>query len=157
MMENSFISPAKRSVDEIIARFQGVKGGLLPALHGIDAEYRAIPEQALVKLAQAFDIPVSQVYGAATFYAKFAVGKRGRNIIRFCESAPCHIAGAAELIAAMEKHLGVKIGETTGDGKFTLELTQCVGACHSAPVFTINEQPYFDVTADMIPDILARF
>jgi len=150
-------SCTNRPLDEIIAEFKGVKDGLLPALHAIDAEYRAIPEEALVKLSQALSIPISQVYGVASFYAKFAVGQRGKNIIRFCESAPCHIAGAADLIAAIEKYLGIKIGETTADGKFTLEYTECVGMCQSAPVFTINEQPYINVTIKEIPEILSRF
>ncbi len=146
-----------RPIDQIIAEFKDVKGGLLPALHAIDDEYRAIPQEALVKLSQVLNIPVAQVYGVATFYAKFAVGQRGRNIIRFCESAPCHIAGAAKLIADMEDQLGIKVGETTLDGKFTLEFCQCVGMCQSAPVFTINQQPYYNVLTDEIPEILARF
>ena len=146
----------KKSIDEIIAQFKETEGGLIPALHAIDAEYRAIPEKALVKLAKAFNIPVAKVYGVATFYAKFKIGERGANVIRICKSAPCHIAGAAEVVTALEQHLGIKAGETTADGKFTLELTECVGMCNGAPVITINEKPYFEVTAAKISEILAQ-
>ena len=150
-------SYTKESIDQIIAEFKDVKSGLLPALHAIDEKYKVIPEEALVKLSQGLNIPVSQIYGVATFYAKFAVDQRGKNVIRFCESAPCHIAGAAELVAAFEKQLGIKAGETTLDGKFTLEFCQCIGMCQDAPVFTINQQPYFNVSIEEIPEILARF
>jgi NADH-quinone oxidoreductase subunit E len=145
--------------ETIIAPFKGVRGGLLPALQAIDAEYHTLPEETLIKLSETLNIPVAQVFGVATFYAKFTVDPRGRgqNIIRFCKSAPCHIAGAAKMIAALEQHLGIKTGETTPDGKFTLELTECIGRCQSAPVFTINEQPYFAADAAAIPEILAGF
>lgn len=147
----------KKSIDEIIAQFKDQKGGLIPALHAIDAEYRAIPETALVKLSKAFNVPVSNVFGVATFYAKFKIGERGANVVRICKSAPCHIAGAAEVVAALEKELGIKAGETTADGHFTLELTECVGMCNGAPVITINERPFFEITAAKIPEILAQF
>lgn len=145
------------AIKGIIAKFQGINGGLIPALQSIDAEYRSIPEEAIVNLSQMLEIPVSKVFGVATFYAKFKIGQRGKNIIRFCQSAPCHISGAAEVIAALEKELGIKVGETTKDQKFTLEKTECVGWCNCGPIFTINEQPYFNITAEKIPEILAQF
>jgi NADH-quinone oxidoreductase subunit E len=156
-MSNCLIEDENKGIREIIARFQGVNGGLIPALQSIDAEYRAIPEEAIVDLSKMLEIPVSKVFGVATFYAKFRIGKRGKNIIRFCKSAPCHISGAAEVIAALEKELDIKVGETTEDRKFTLEMTECVGWCNCGPIFTINEQPYFNITAEKIPEILAQF
>lgn len=147
----------KKSIEEIVAQFKGVKGGLIPALHAIDAEYRAIPEEALVVISKELNIPVAEVFGVASFYAKFEVGERGANVIRICESAPCHIAGAADVVTALENALGIKAGETTADGKFTLELTECVGMCNGAPVVTINERPFVDITAAKIPEILAQF
>jgi len=92
----------------------------------------------------------------ATFYSYFKVGKRGRNVIRICESAPCHIAGADKVVAALESELGIKMGETTADGKFTLEFTECVGQCQATPVITINSQPYGDMTPEKIKTVLAE-
>ena len=74
-----------------------------------------------------------------------------------CESAPCHVAGADAVIAALEKELGIKMGETTADGKFALELTECVGQCQATPVITINSKPYENVSIDKIPAILAEY
>ena len=98
--------------------------------------------------------PLPRPMGVATFYSYFKVGPRGRYIIRICESAPCHVAGAAEVVAALESELGIKMGETTADGKFTLEFAECVGQCQSTPVITINSTPHLGVSAQGIPGIL---
>ncbi|MEN6463028.1 MAG: NAD(P)H-dependent oxidoreductase subunit E [Syntrophomonas sp.] len=142
---------------EIISAYQNLPGGIIEAYHAIQKEYSYIPEDAIVAAAQAFDMPKAKAYGVATFYSYLKVGKRGKNVIRICESAPCHIAGADKVVAALEKELGIKMGETTNDGKFALEFTECVGQCQATPVITINSKPYGDVTADKIPGILAEY
>jgi NADH-quinone oxidoreductase subunit E len=142
---------------DIISAYKNVPGGLIEAYHAIQKEYSYIPEDAVLAAAQAFDIPKAKAFGVATFYSYFKVGPRGKNVIRICESAPCHIAGADKVVAALEKELGIKMGETTPDGKFTLEFTECVGQCQATPVITINCKPYGDVTAEKIPGILAEY
>lgn len=107
--------------------------------------------------AEAFAIPEAEAYGVATFYSYFKVGTRGEYVIRICESAPCHVAQAAEVVEALESELGIKMGETTADNKFTLEFAQCVGHCHLAPVITINSKPYGRITPESIPAILAEY
>ncbi len=106
--------------------------------------------------AKTFGVTKPQAYGVATFYSYLSTAPRGRFIIRICESAPCHIAGADEIIAAFERELGIKAGETTPDGVFTLELTECVGRCQGTAVVTVNSVPYEGVTASDVPAILAR-
>jgi len=142
---------------EIISAYKDLPGGIIEAYHAIQREYSYIPEDAVVAAAQAFDISKARAYGVATFYSYLKVGKRGKNVIRICESAPCHVAGADKVVAALEKELGIKMGETTPDGKFALELTECVGQCQATPVITINSKPYGDVTAEKIPGILAEY
>lgn len=142
---------------EIISAYQSLPGGIIEAYHAIQKKYSYIPEDAIAAAAQAFNMPKAKAYGVATFYSYLKVGKRGRNVIRICESAPCHIAGADKVVAALEKELGIKMGETTADDKFTLEFTECVGQCQATPVITINSKPYGDVTADKIPGILAEY
>jgi len=141
---------------EIISSYKGLPGGIIEAYHAIQREYSYIPEEAVVEAAYAFDMPKAKAYGVATFYSYFKVGKRGRNVIRICESAPCHIAGADKVVAALESELGIKMGETTADGKFTLEFTECVGQCQATPVITINSQPYGDMTPEKIKTVLAE-
>ena len=142
---------------EIISAYKDVEGGLIESYHALQREYSYIPEEAVAIAAEVFDIPKAKAYGVATFYSYFKVGKRGKNVIRICESAPCHIAGADKVVAALEKELGIKMGETTADGKFTLEFTECVGQCQATPVITVNSIPYGDVTADSVPTIIAKY
>lgn len=142
---------------EIISRYKNVPGGMIEAYHAIQREYSYIPEEAVFEAAQVFGVPKADAFGVATFYSYFKVGKRGRNVIRICESAPCHIAGAEEVVAALEKELGIKMGETTADGNFTLEFTECVGQCQATPVITINSKTYGDVTPEKLTAILAEY
>ncbi|NPV26931.1 MAG: NADH-quinone oxidoreductase subunit NuoE [Firmicutes bacterium] len=144
-------------ISAIIANYKEVPGGLIEAFHAIQKEYSYIPEEALKEAAKAFNLPLSKVYGVATFYSYLSVKNRGKNIIRVCASAPCHIKGAAEVVAAVEKELGIKLGETTADGKFALEATECVGACQMTPVITINGKPFGDLTPEKVPAVLAQF
>lgn len=142
---------------EIISSCKDIPGGLIEAYHAIQAEYNYIPEEAVVTAADTFKISSAEAWGVASFYSYLKVGKRGKNIIRICESAPCHVAGAAEIVTALEKELNIKMGETTSDGLFTLEYTECVGQCQATPVITINSKPYGDLTPGKISDILAEY
>lgn len=142
---------------EIIANCAAKPGGLIEAYHAILQEKSYLPKEAIAEAAKTFGIPASTAYGVATFYSMFSVDPRGKNVIRICESAPCHIAGAAQVVAALEKELGIKMGESTTDGLFALEFTECVGQCQATPVITINSKAYFDVSPDKIPAILAEY
>ncbi len=141
----------------IIAKYKDVPGGIIEAYHAVQKELSYLPEEVIVEAAKIFNMPVAEAYGVATFYSYLSVEPRGKNIIRICESAPCHIAGAAEVIAALERELGIIMGETTSDGKFTLEYTECVGQCQSTPVITINGKPYAGVSPAQIAAILAEY
>ncbi len=142
---------------DIIASCKDKPGGIIEAYHAIQKEYNYIPQEALKEAARAFKVSEAQAFGVATFYSYLSVEKRGKYIIRMCESAPCHVAGADEVLKTLEAHLGIKVGETTSDGKFTLELTEIVGQCQATPVVTINSEPIFGVKPEMVPEILAKF
>lgn len=142
---------------KIIASFAGVPGGMIEAFHAIQDEYAYLPEEAIIEAAKVFAVPTADAYGVATFYSLFSVKARGKNIIRICESAPCHIAGAAEVVAALESELSISMGNSTADGRFALEFTECVGQCQATPVITINSKPYLDVTPAKVANILAEF
>ncbi|MBC7076126.1 MAG: NAD(P)H-dependent oxidoreductase subunit E [Syntrophomonadaceae bacterium] len=145
------------NIKDIIARFSEKPGGLIEAYHALQKKYNYIPAEAIKEAAKIFGVSEAQAYGVATFYSYLSVKPRGKYIIRICESAPCHIAGADEVIKAFESELGIKTGETTPDGKFTFELTECVGQCQGSVVVTINGRPYLDVTPEKVPAILAEY
>jgi len=140
---------------EILAKYADMPGGMIEAFHAIQEKLNYLPEEAVVEAAKVFNKPVAQAFGVATFYSMFSVKSRGKNVIRICESAPCHVAGAAEVVAALENELGIKMGETTADGLFSLEFTECVGQCQATPVITINGKPYLDVAPAKISGIIA--
>ena len=143
--------------ENILHRCKGLPGGIIQAYHAIQKEINFLPEEAIVAAAEVFDIPTKDAYEVATFYSYLSTKPRGKNIIRICESAPCHLAGANEIVATLEQELGIKMGETTPDGKFTLEFTQCIGQCQGTPAITINRTPYVDVTPEKISAILAGY
>ncbi|HHV61254.1 MAG TPA: NADH-quinone oxidoreductase subunit NuoE [Firmicutes bacterium] len=145
------------TVDDILTKYKGRPDALIDILHEIQDVQGFLSDTSIIKVAEALDLPASKVYGVATFYSLFTVKPRGRNVIRICESAPCHVLGATAIINALEKELGIKMGETTGDGKFTLEYTSCIGVCGVAPAIMINEVVYGNLTPDKIPHILSEY
>jgi NADH:ubiquinone oxidoreductase subunit E len=145
------------SYQETIASYAQVPGGIIEAFHAVEKQLGYLPEEAIAEAAKVFKVPAAQAYGVASFYSMFSTQARGRNVIRLCESAPCHVAGASELVAALEQELGIRMGESTQDGLFALEFTECVGQCQSTPVLTINGKPYLDLTPAKVPDILSEY
>lgn len=145
------------SYQEILANYVNVPGGIIEAFHAIQEEFSYLPEEAIMEAAAVFNKPVAQAYATATFYSMFSVKPRGKNVIRICESAPCHVAGATEVVVALEKELGISMGGSTSDGLFALEFTECVGQCQGTPVITINGKPYVDVSPAKISGILAKY
>jgi NADH-quinone oxidoreductase subunit E len=142
---------------DIIMNYSQVPGGIIEAFHAIQEKFSYIPEEAVVEAAKAFNVSTAEAYGVATFYSMFSVKPRGKNVIRICESAPCHVNGAVEVIAALERELGIKMDQTTTDGRFSLEFTECVGQCQATPVITINGKPYLDVSPAKISGIIAEY
>lgn len=130
---------------------------LLPALHKIQERQGYLKREYLNELARQLDISPSQVYGVATFYSLFKTKPTAEFTIRVCESAPCHIKGMKEIVAALEDYLNIRMGETTPDGKFSLEYTSCLGVCGVAPVIMINDNVHGNLSPKDIPRILASY
>jgi NADH:ubiquinone oxidoreductase subunit E len=141
---------------DIIAAFKDKPGGIIETYHALQKEFNYIPKPAIAEAAKVFGVSEAQAYGVATFYSYLSTEPRGKYIIRVCESAPCHIAGADQVIKAIEKELGIKAGETTPDGKFTFELTECIGQCQETPVITINSVPYVGIAPEDVPAVLDK-
>ena len=139
-----------------IQRFIGEPGGLLKALHALqdtNANNFLCP-QDLKMVADAFGAPLAKVWGVATFYSLYSTRPRGRNIIRVCESAPCHVVGAHDILSSLAQILNIRTGDTTADGKFTLEVTSCLGICGVAPAIMINSTVHGNLTPDILASIL---
>ncbi|MGQ9512189.1 NADH-quinone oxidoreductase subunit NuoE family protein [Thermodesulfitimonas sp.] len=125
---------------EIVARYRGKDGVLNDILEDIQQEFGYLPEEALSVVAAERGLSLAEIYGVASFYARFYFTPRGKNIIQVCMGTACHVRGAARVLAKLEEGLGLKCGETSPDLKYTLETVRCVGACALAPVVVINER-----------------
>lgn len=117
-------------------------GALLSRLHGIQAEHGYLPEAALRTAAAELDVPLSQLYSAATFYAAFSFEPRGRHTIQVCIGTACYIRGANQLLEKLESTLGVGPGQTTADRLFSLETVYCLGSCGMSPVVRVDDDTY---------------
>ncbi len=135
------LSPKQVSdIQDAVSHYRAVKGGVMPALHAVQGICgNWLPLEALKMIAEGMDIPYPYLYGVMSFYTMFSPTPRGKFIIRLCESPPCHIMGAENLVEVLKAELGIKVGETTTDGLFTLEHTACLGVCEVAPAMQINE------------------
>jgi NADH-quinone oxidoreductase subunit E len=109
------------------------------------------------ELADATDVSLSEVYGVASFYSFLSTRPLGRHVIRICRSVPCFLKSADGLAAQLEAELGVIAGETTTDGRFSLELVNCIGACDQAPAMLVDDDIHGDLTPDSVRSILKKY
>ena len=123
----------------IFERYPRTPQSLIGVLQDIQKEYHYLPEEALRQTATELDVPLSKVFAVSTFYNSFSLTPKGEKVIRVCVGTTCHIRGAMQLKERFEHDLNIKAGDTTPDGKFTLETVACVGACAMAPVVAVND------------------
>ena len=127
---------------------------LLVLLEEAQNEFGYLSEELMVELAKTLEISISDVYGVATFYSFLSTRPQGRNVIRICKSLPCFLKNCQTIIEAVGTEIGIKPGETTPDGKFSFQLTNCIGACDGAPAMMVNNDVYGDLTPGKIRQIL---
>ncbi len=146
-----------KKLEEVIAAAGGDKSRLMAVMQDAQAIYGYLPYEVQCKIAEGLDVPVEKVYGVATFYAQFALSPKGKYNINVCLGTACYVKGAQQVLDKICEVLKVEAGECSEDGKYSIEACRCIGACGLAPVMTINEDVYGKLTADMIPDILAKY
>ena len=130
---------------------------LLVLLEDVQRKFGYLSGECLTEVAESLGLSVSDVYGVATFYSFLSTKPRGRNVIRICKSLPCYLKNSRTIIESVQDKLGIKPGETTPDGKFSFELTNCIGACDKAPAMLINEDVHGDLTPEKILQILKTY
>jgi NADH-quinone oxidoreductase subunit E len=134
------------------------KSALIPVLHLAQAEFGGwLSREVMDYVAGLLNIKPIEVYEVATFYTMFNLQPTGRCVIEVCRTGPCWLMGAEEIIAYLENKLGIKVGETTADGKFTLKTTECLAACGNAPVIQVGEKYYENMNNEKIDKLLNEF
>jgi len=127
---------------EVIDKYKDQRGCLMPILQEAQGIYGYLPIEVQQMIATRVNVPLSEVYGISTFYGQFSLSPKGDNVISVCTGTACYVKGAKPVLEEIEKVLGIKTGETTPDGKFSIQDTRCLGCCGLAPVMLINDSVY---------------
>ena len=141
----------------VIDELRDEPGCLMPIMQRAQDIFGYLPEKVQNYIAKELDIPVSDIYGVATFYAQFNLEPKGQYIISVCMGTACNVKGSQQVLDKLEEVLEIPAGRTTKDGMFTLNATRCLGACGLAPVIMVNDDVYGRLTPDQIPDIIAKY
>ena len=137
-------------------RYPNKRAVLLPALHAIQHEYNWIPPQALDEVAAFLELSPAEVLDTATFYEEYWLKPKGKFLIQVCRSLSCEICGSNDLTQSMKEKLGIELGETTPDGRFTLVELECLGACGAAPVALVNDVIHEELTVEKLQKIISE-
>ena len=141
----------------VIAKYQGVQGATMPVMQEAQEIYGYLPIEVQKMIAEGMGISLEEIYGIASFYSQFKLNPNGEVAIAVCLGTACYVKGAGDIIARIEEKIGVKSGETSPDGKFSLEATRCIGACGLAPVLTINDEVYGRLKKEDVDTILEKY
>lgn len=153
-MAREFSPEAKVEADEIIARYPVKEGAMLPILHLVQREWGYISVEAMRYVAQLLEVPPAKVMGVVSFYPMFHTEPVGRHLIYVCSTLSCALMGAERVVDYFKEKLGIGVGETTKDGRFTLLKAECLAACAAAPVMIVDDELYGNLTPERINEIL---
>ena len=131
--------------------------GLLPGLKSEVEQKDYLSRDSMAAVAGQAGLPLNSVYGVASFYAYLPVSPVGKNVIKVCNCLPCEMKDVPAVVQGISREIGIGPGQTTPDGKFTLELVSCIGACDQAPAMMINDKLYGDLTGEKIAGILKSY
>ena len=154
---NPLIAPKLREeIERMMAQYPKPRSAILPALHRIQEELGWVPHEAQAELAEIFEMNPQDIDSLVTFYYMYHRKPVGRYVLKVCRSISCYLCGASDLIQHLEEKLGVKLGETTPDGKFTLVGGECLAACTGAPCLQVNDRFFENASNERVDDLLGK-
>ena len=146
-----------KAVQDAVAKYGATQDELIPILNEVNREIGYLPGEALDEISRLIRVPKSHLFSVASFYRMLSTKARGKHVVQFCESAPCHIAGGREVWQAVKDALQIDENQTTPDGKWTLVTTSCLGVCGVGPVMMIDDDVFGNVDPKQVPSILAKY
>lgn len=141
-------------LEELFKTYKPEKDNLIQMLNEIQEHYGYVPQDVQKDLSEFLKIPMAEIYGVITFYSRFSLKPKGKYNISVCLGTACYVKGAQKIMDRLLDRLKIQPGETTADGKFSIEETRCVGACGLAPVFTVNGEVYGKATVQKLDQVL---
>jgi NADH-quinone oxidoreductase E subunit len=153
-MPLEFSAQSKARVDKALAQYPTKQAALLPVLHIAQDEFGHLPDDVLELVARTLELAPAHVFGVITFYTMFHREKHGRNELMVCTNVSCMLRGAYDMLAYLEKKLGIKAGETTPDGAFTIVEEECLAACANAPMMICGNEYFLDLTEKKLDTII---
>lgn len=141
-------------LEKLCQEYQPIKDNLIQMLNEVQEHYGYIPQEAQIELSEFLKIPMAEIYGVITFYSRFTLKPKGKYHIAVCLGTACYVKGSQKIMDRLLERLQIEPGETTKDGKFSIEATRCVGACGLAPVFTVNSEVYGKATVQKLDQVL---
>lgn len=146
-----------KELEKILNVYKQDKDNLIQILNDVQEHYGYIPTSAQMAIANYLNIPLAEVYGVVTFYSRFTLKPKGKYNIAVCLGTACYVKGSEKILERVKERLKIDVGETTPDGKFSIEETRCIGACGLAPVFTINGEVYGKATVQSLDKVLDEY
>ncbi|MFU0800839.1 MAG: NADH-quinone oxidoreductase subunit NuoE [Xylanivirga thermophila] len=159
-MSASFLAENKEKFEElqkVVEEYKGSEGPLMPILHKAQEIFGCIPLEVQNYIAESLDIPITDIYGVVTFYSQFTLKPSGKYRVAVCLGTACYVKGAQKILDELTNVLGITVGDTTSDGKFTLDATRCLGACGLAPVMMVNDDVYGRLVPEDIAGIIQKY
>ncbi len=145
-----------QEVQEIMAPYKEEKENLIPILNEIQEKYGYIPKTAQIEVSKYLKIPMAEIYGVITFYSRFTLEPKGKYNISVCLGTACFVKGSQSILDRLKERLKLEEGQTSEDGKFSIDTTRCVGACGIAPVFTVNNEVYGNATVKKLDEVIDK-
>ena len=152
--KSGIVEKCFKELDEYIDTLEDKKGALIHVLHRAQHIFGYLPVEVQQHIAQKTDVPISKIYGVVSFYTFFTMRPRGKYPVSICNGTACYVKGAEKILDEFRRNLDIDVGETTNDGKFSIDILRCVGACGMAPVVSVGEKVYARVTPDMVKKII---
>jgi NADH:ubiquinone oxidoreductase subunit E len=144
-------------VDIMVDKYKQNSWALISILQDIQSEIGYLPSEVLKRVSEKMEIPLTQIYGVATFYRSLSLIPQGKHIVTFCTGTACHVRRSDKILSEVSNFLGVEPGHTAEDGEFSLKLANCLGACAIGPVMVVDGEYYGKMSASRAKKILARF
>ena len=157
-MAKLILSPDKKEIIKSICKsFNNEKGEVINVLHKVQSTLGYLPAEVQEVIAQELNVSLAHVYGIVTFYSFFTMTPKGEYPISICTGTACYVRGAEKVLDEFKRQLNIKVGETTPDGKFSLDCLRCVGVCGLAPIIYVGSKAYGKLTPEGVKDVLAEY